>query len=67
MTPTSLAPKSPEEELTLVQPLREPIRPYWSITQLVATKAKPCAKSNGESWVLSPKNPGALMLNVWIG
>ncbi len=38
-----------EEAFTLDQPCREPIRPYWSMMQFVATKAKPAFKSRGES------------------
>jgi hypothetical protein len=65
ITPGLFAPSVPDDALTLAQPLREPMRPNWSITQFVATKAKPAAKSVGESCVFRPRNPGAEMLAVW--
>jgi hypothetical protein len=44
LTTSKIALKLPVEAaevLTFVHPLRAPIRPYWSITQLKASKAKP--------------------------
>ena len=58
-TPTSLAPRVPDAALILDHPFLAPMRPYWSMMQLVATKANPAAKSKGESCVFSPKKPGA--------
>ena len=55
----SFAPKFPEDELTLEKPFRAPIRPYWSMTQLVAIDAYPASNVKGESCVFSPKKPGA--------
>ena len=41
------------------RPLRAPILPYWSITQLSAIDAKELSKLKGESCVFNPLKPGA--------
>ena len=55
-------PKAPEAVFCGDQPLRAPIRPNLSITALLATRAKPEARSKLLSCVFSPKKPGAVIL-----
>ncbi len=43
----SLVPSAELFEDTAVYPLREPIRPYWSIIQLLAVAAKDWSRDSG--------------------
>ena len=61
---TNAVPNVPLAGCEAIHPLRAPIRPNLSMTQLLATVANPSSNVTEESWVLTPLKPGAAMVVV---